>query len=446
MHPGVIGRLWEIDNFQVVLLNDSMPTIDHLSALEILDSRGRPTIQAFLRLAGGQSIGASVPSGASTGRAEAWELRDGDPARYGGWGCRQAVEHVCGPIARRLIGQKFQSQKDLDGALLELDSTPSKKRLGANAILAVSLVFARAAAAQRGLPLYRYFAELAGYPALRLPQLTVNLFSGGKHAGAQTAIQDVLVVPRTESVARGLEQVYAVYQAAAALILAKYHMRALAADEGGLAPDFPSTAVMLQDAVESIRRAGQRPGETIALAVDVAASHFYAEGRYVIDGQRLDAPGMIEHVARWVQDFPIISLEDGLAEDDWSNWPQLRQRLARQAMVLGDDFLCTNPARIERAVATHAADALLLKVNQVGTLTEALQALRLARAAGWKVVISARSGETEDNWLADLAVGFGGDQIKIGSITRSERLAKYNRLLQIEAELRPSASGPEPEA
>jgi enolase len=239
--------------------------------------------------------------------------------------------------------------------------------------------------------------------------------------------------------------VYAVYQAAADLGSKKYNTRPLTADEGGLAPPFPSVETAFEDAVAAIRAAGLEPGRDVALAVDVASSHFYRDGKYHLSGEALDASGMVDRLAAWVRDFPIVSVEDGLAEDDWEHWPALRERLAGKALVLGDDLLCTNPSRIRRAVETRSADALLLKVNQIGTLTEAAEALRLARAAGWRVTVSARSGETEDDWLADLAVGWGGDQIKVGSITQSERLAKYNRLLEIEAETRfPVVAWPNP--
>jgi enolase len=441
-------------------------------ALEILDSRGRPTLQTTCELRSGFIGCASVPSGASTGAAESLELRDGDPARYGGLGVRKAVARVNKTINEALRGGIFPHQAALDQTMLELDGTPNKVNLGANAILSVSLAFARAAAHQLGVPLYRYFAvqyatqegiereetpgpssglhattdiqsglhataNIESWPHAapnRLPRPTINLFSGGKHAGGQIAIQDVLIVPAAASVADALADTYAVYQAAARLCETKYYMRALSADEGGLAPPFPDTETMLADACQAIEDAGLTPGRDVFLAVDVASSHFYHEGVYHLDGARLTSQEMAARLLAWVEQYPIVSVEDGLAEDDWAHWPGLRAALADRALVLGDDFLCTNPARIQRAIEAQAANALLLKVNQIGTLTEAAEACRLARAAGWAVTISARSGETEDNWLADLAVGWGGDQLKVGSITQSERLAKYNRLLAIEAE------------
>ena len=410
-----------------------MSTIKKLRALEILDSRGRPTVKAWCELEGGILASASVPSGASTGSAEALELRDRE-ARYQGLGCRKAVEHINLEINQALAGCSFAQQPDLDHALIELDGTINKSRLGANAILAVSLAFVRAVATEAGLPLYRHFANLLGRPLETLPRLTVNLFSGGKHAGGQVPFQDVLIVPASaRSIAESLEMTYAVYRAASARASRRYGMRELRADEGGLAPPFENVTVMLEEAVESIRDAGLKPGMDVSLAIDVASSHFHNDGHYDLGNQVLDAEGMIEFLANLVKAFPIVSLEDGLAEESWDDWPDLRQCIASQALVLGDDFLCTNPARIQRAISSKAANALLLKVNQIGTLTEAGEAARLVHQAGWQVTVSARSGETEDNWLADLAVAWG-QQIKVGSITQSERLAKYNRLLEIEAE------------
>jgi enolase len=412
-----------------------MPVIEHLSALEILDSRGRPTVGVCCRLEGGASAWASVPSGASTGKAEAMELRDGDKSRYGGLGCKKAAANINGPIRQALARREMPNQQHLDEALLALDGTSDKSRLGANAILAVSIAFARAFALAEGIPLYRHFAHLLGQSPRTLPRLTVNLFSGGKHAGGQVPIQDVLVVPLSAaSIDESLSTTYAVYQAAVALTASKYGSRALVADEGGLAPPFPSIDAMLEDAVESIRAAGFEPGRDVGLAVDVASSHFHQDGRYHLGGDPLTGGEMIEQIVRWLDRYPILSVEDGLAEDDWDHWPLLRAKVGDRALVLGDDLLCTNPQRIRRAVETRSATALLLKVNQIGTLTEAASALSLARSAGWSVTVSARSGETEDDWLADLATGWSGDQIKVGSITRSERLSKYNRLLAIESE------------
>jgi enolase len=412
-----------------------VPKIVRVRGIEILDSRGRPTVRAFCELEGGALGIASAPSGASTGAAEALELRDGDPQRYGGFGCRQAVANVGGTINEALTGRSFDGQEDLDRAIVELDGTDNKSRLGANAILAVSLAFARAVASEGEVPLYRHLADLLGRTPDALPRPTINLYSGGKHAGGQVPIQDALVVPLVaKTMDEALATTYRVYQSAAKLALEKYGARPLTADEGGLAPPFPNAEAMLGDAVEAIKFAGYEPGRDVALALDVASSHFYEEGRYHLGDEPLDGGGMIEHVSAWLDRYPIVSVEDGLSENDWESWPKLRERLSGRVLTLGDDLLCTDPDRIRRAVSTGAADALLLKVNQVGTLTEAAEALSLARNASWAVTVSARSGETEDNWLADLAVGWGGDQVKIGSITQSERLAKYNRLLEIETE------------
>jgi enolase len=412
-----------------------VPKIARLRGLEILDSRGRPTVKATCELEGGALGTASVPSGASTGSAEALELRDGDPERYSGLGCRQAVANVNCELGEALPGRSFRGQEDLDRAMIELDGTANKSRLGANAILAVSLAFARAVAAERRTPLYRHLADLLGRTPDALPRPTINLFSGGKHAGGQIPIQDALVVPlAARTMDEALATTYRVYQSAAKLALEKYGTRPLTADEGGLAPPFPDAEAMLGNTAEAIKLAGYEPGRDAALALDVASSHFYEEGRYHLGEVPLDGDDMIEHLSAWLDRYPIISVEDGLSEGDWENWPRLRERVSGRALTLGDDLLCTNPDRIRRALSTGAADALLLKVNQVGTLTEAAEALSLARNASWAVTVSARSGETEDDWLADLAVGWGGDQVKIGSITQSERLAKYNRLLEIETE------------
>lgn len=411
-----------------------MASIKKLAGLEILDSRGRPTVKATCELASGAIGAVSVPSGASTGAAEAHELRDGDRSRYRGLGCRKAVANINGEIQEAFVN-RIVDQQELDRTLITLDGTPTKERLGANALLAVSLAFARAVAVERSVPLYQHFADLQGLALSTLPRPTINLFSGGLHAGGQVPIQDVLVVPSSaQTMDEALAMTYSVYQAAADLSAQKYGVRALTADEGGLAPPFSSAEAMIEDAVAAIQQAGYQPGKDVALAIDVASSHFYSAAMYQLDGETLNSGAMIERLLNWLSRYPLVSIEDGLAENDWEQWPELRQRVDGRALILGDDLLCTNPDRIRRAIATNAADALLLKVNQIGTVTEAGEACKLARSAGWHVTISARSGETEDDWLADLAVGWAGDQIKVGSITQSERLAKYNRLLAIEAE------------
>ncbi len=422
-----------------------MPTIERLSGREILDSRGKPTVLATCLLEGGVSASASVPSGASTGAAEASELRDGDPKRYRGFGCRGAVANIGGELSGALAGRTFADQSALDRAMIALDGTPTLSRIGANAILAVSVAFARAHALARGVPLYRHFAEIYGTAANALPRLTINLFSGGKHAGQQVSVQDVLIIPMSaSSIDEALVAAFDVYQAAADLILRKYGMRLLTADEGGLAPPCRSAEEMLGLAVDAIKGAGYVPGKDIFLGIDVASTHFYQDQKYHLDGQLLDGRGMIRTIGQWLNRYPILSVEDGLAEDDWANWPELCWTIGARALTLGDDLLCTNPDRIRRAIETKACDALLLKVNQIGTLTEALEACKLAREAGWSVTLSVRSGETEDNWAADLAVGWQADQFKNGSIQQSERLAKYNRLLEIEETTRwPLAAWPQ---
>ncbi len=413
-----------------------MPIITALSAREILDSRGVPTVEASCELEGGVRATASVPSGRSTGEAEALELRDGDKTRYRGKGCRTAANNVNTKVRKALVGNDYPDQAALDRALLDLDGTDNKRNLGANAVLAVSVAFGRALAEHRDQPLYHYFASLIDSQITTLPRLTINLFSGGEHAGKQVAVQDALIVPSSPTtIDASLVMMHDIYMPAADLALVRHGMRLLTADEGGLAPPFPSSEAMLEGAVEAIDRAGYTPGRDAHIALDIASSHFYKEGVYHLEDERLDAPGMIDRLGQWAERYPIVSIEDGLAENDWEHWPALCERLSGRAITLGDDLLCTNPTRIRRAIDEKSCDALLLKVNQIGTLTEAAEALRLARDAGWKVTISVRSGETEDHWAADLAVGWSGDQFKNGSVTQSERLAKYNRLLQIETEL-----------
>src|SRR3984893_3168809 len=409
-----------------------MPRIERLSGREVLDSRGNPTVLASCRLEGGICASASVPSGASTGKAEAFEVRDGDLRRYRGLGCRRAAANVGELLHGELAGRVFADQSELDRMMIALDGTPRKSVLGANAILAVSIAFARAHALQNGVPLHQHFSDMLGSPANVIPRLTINLFSGGKHAGQQVSIQDVLIIPMSaQTIAEALVVAFDVYQHAADLVFRKYGMRLLTADEGGLAPPCKTADEMLDLAVECIEAAGYASGRQVFLGIDVASTHFHENNRYTIDSEILDSLGMIKTIAKWLERYPIISIEDGLAEDDWENWPRLREEIAGRALTLGHDLFWTNPSRIERAIETGACDALLLKVNQIGTLTEALAAHKQAREAGWSIALSVRSGETEDNWAADLAVGWQADQFKNGSIRQSERLAKYNRLLEI---------------
>lgn len=411
-----------------------MSTIKSVSGFEVLDSRGRPTILAHCTLYTGESACASVPSGASTGTGEALELRDHDSTRFGGYGCLKAVEKINKVICPSIRGQQFATQKELDHWLIQLDGTENKTRLGANSLLAVSLSFAKVNAKSRRRELFQHLSETAGITAA-IPSPMVNLFSGGKHGGNQTAIQDLqLLLPKKLSVKEGLKVLYDVFHTAAQRMNDHHGMRLLRADEGGLAPPFNSSEDMFVEAIASIEQAGYIPGKDIFLTVDVAASHFYDGNLYHIDGKELETGDLINLLSDWCKKYPIVSIEDGLDENDWQGWSLLMQEIGHQTMILGDDLLCTNPFLIQRAIHEKAANSLLLKVNQIGTLTEAFEAFKLARTENWKVVASARSGETEDSWLADLATAWAADYIKIGSITQSDRLAKYNRLLIIEAQ------------
>ncbi|MHB1004911.1 MAG: phosphopyruvate hydratase [Chloroflexota bacterium] len=410
-----------------------------VKAREILDSRGRPTVEADVTLAGGAFGRASVPSGASTGAHEAVELRDGDPGHYGGLGVRRAVANVNEALGPGVRGLDAVDQHALDDRLRALDGTADKGRFGANAILAVSLAASRAAAAARALPLYRHIADLAGvnHPTLPLPM--VNIISGGLHAGAQLDMQDFLVVPLgATSFAEALERAAAVHRLVGERVRAA-GFPFLIADEGGWGPALAGNEEALRWLTEGIQAAGLRPGVDAAIAVDVASTHFYdaASGTYHLrrEGKALTAAEMVERLVAWVAEYPIVSVEDGLAEDDWEGWRLLSERLGARMQVLGDDLFTTNLERLERGIEGGIANAVLVKVNQIGTLSEALAVVRRAQAAGYKTVISARSGETEDAFLADLAVGCGGGQIKVGSVTRSSRLAKWNQLLRIEEEL-----------
>ena len=408
-----------------------------MTGREILDSRGRPTVEADVLLASGATGRASVPSGASTGSHEAVELRDGDAAHYRGLGVLQAVANVSGEIASAARGLPADDQQALDRALIAQDGTPLKARLGANAILAVSLAACRAAAAGRGVPLYRHIADLVGgRPSIPLPM--VNIISGGAHAGHQLDIQDVLAVPLGASSFReALECVVAIHARVGDMVLAAGHPP-LAADEGGWGPPLRKD----REAVEWVARAIAEEGAPAAIALDIAASEFFdaATGGYVMASVAtpLDARGVVSMLAEWVRDYPIVSIEDGLAEDDWTGWAGLMTSLGTIQLV-GDDLFVTNRQRLERGAEAGIANAVLVKPNQAGTLSEALDVVATARRLGYRTIVSARSGETEDSFIADLAVGSGAGQIKVGSVTRSSRLAKWNQLLRIEEELGPGA-------
>lgn len=404
---------------------------------EILDSRGRPTIEADVILEDGALGRASVPSGASTGSHEAVELRDGDPARYRGLGVLRAVAHVTGEIGAAVHGLPADDQRSLDNTLISLDGTSRKARLGANAVLAVSLAACRAAAAGRGIPLFRHIASLAGtQPSIPLPM--VNIISGGLHAGRQLAIQDVLAVPLGSTSFRGaLECVVAIFNRVGDMVREAGYPP-LAADEGGWGPPLSHD----REAIDWVARAIADEGVEAGIALDVAATHFFdpASGRYRMSSATglLDSAQLSIVLAEWVHDYNIVSVEDGLAEDDWAGWTALTSSLAA-VQIVGDDLFATDRRRLEKGIANGIASAVLVKPNQVGTLSEVLDVIAVAHRHGYGTVVSARSGETEDSFVADLAVGAAAGQIKVGSVTRSSRLAKWNQLLRIEEELGPGA-------
>ena len=403
--------------------------IASLAAREILDSRGDPTIAVDIELAGGARATAMVPSGASTGAHEAVELRDGDKKRYRGKGVRKAVRNVEETIAPRVMGRDAMDQRGLDEALIALDGTPNKAKLGANAILGVSLAAARAAAAAKGVPLYRH---LATDGATTLPVPLMNILNGGKHATDSADMQEFMVVPIgaptfSEAIRMGSEIFHAL------------------GDEGGFAPSGLATNEQpLELMLAAIERAGYRAGEDAAIALDPAATELYRDGDYALarEQRSLDSSGMVALYADWTGRYPIVSIEDGLAEDDWAGWKKLTAALGDRIQIVGDDLFVTSVARLERGIREKAANAILIKVNQIGTLTETIDAVALAKRAGFATVISHRSGETEDTTIADLAVALGTGQIKTGSLSRTDRVAKYNRLMQIERELGPQARYP----
>ncbi len=409
-------------------------TIDEIIAREILDSRGNPTIEVEVALADGSWGRAAVPSGASTGAHEALELRDEDPDRYGGKGVLKAVQNVNELIADELFGWDATDQLGIDAYLLEMDGTPNKERLGANAILGVSLAVAHAAANALRLPLYRY---IGGVYAHVLPVPLMNILNGGKHAVDGPDLQEFMIAPvGAPTFAEALRWGSEVYHALKAVLKKRGYATGVG-DEGGFAPSLKTNEEAIELILEAIGKAGYRPGEQIALALDPAASEFYEDGRYVLkkEGRALTGAEMVDFYAAWVEKYPIISIEDGLAEDDWESWALMTRRLGDRIQIVGDDLLVTNVERIRRAIREGSCNALLCKVNQIGTLTEAIAAVQLAQRAGWGVVVSHRSGETEDATIADLSVALNVGQIKTGAPCRSERIAKYNQLLRIEEEL-----------
>ena len=414
-----------------------MVPIEAITALEVLDSRGNPTLAVTVETAADSGT-AIVPSGASTGAHEAVELRDGDPGRFGGKGVLNAIANVEGEIAAAVEGHDVLDQGGLDRALIALDGTPNKGRLGANAILGVSLAAAHAAANTMGLPLYRY---LGGAQAGLLPLPMANILNGGVHADNSVDVQEFMVCPvGADTFAEAIRAVAEVYHALKKVL----HAQKLATgvgDEGGFAPELKSNEEALQLIVRAIGDAGYQAGKDVALALDPAATEFFREGSYVLagEGRTLSSKEMVELYAGWVDRYPIVSIEDGMAEDDWEGWKALTDRLGDRVQLVGDDLFVTNVTRLAEGVKRGVANSILVKVNQIGTLTETLQAIEMARGAGYSAVISHRSGETEDTTIADIAVATGAGMIKAGAPARSDRVAKYNRLLRIEAELGGSA-------
>jgi enolase len=415
--------------------------IEDVIAREILDSRGNPTIEVELFLEGGAAGTAMVPSGASTGSHEAVELRDGDGSRYGGKGVLTAVKNVNDILRPELVGTDALDQVSLDRLLIELDGTPNKSKLGANALLGVSLAAARASADEVGLPLYRY---LGGAGARLLPVPLVNILNGGKHAIDSTDFQEFMIAPvGAPSFREGLRWASEVFHALGK-ILQDEGFATTVGDEGGYAPSLGSNEDAIGAVLTAIERAGYSPGEQVAIALDPATTELYSDGRYVLarESRNLTGDELIEFWADWAERYPIISLEDGLAEDDWEGWAALTSRLGDRLQLVGDDLLVTSTQRLERAIRERCANSILVKLNQIGTLTETIDAVEMAQRAGWRAIISHRSGETEDTTIADLAVALNTGQIKTGSVSRSERIAKYNRLLRIEEELGDAAAYP----
>jgi enolase len=419
----------------------SATDIVEIRAREIIDSRGNPTIEVDVRVAGGAIGRAAVPSGASTGVHEALELRDGDPRRFGGKGVTRAVANINGRIATALRGTDAAQQHALDQRLIALDGTENKSALGANAMLGVSLAAAYAAAAAAGAPLYRYLNASASV----MPVPMMNVLNGGKHADSSVDMQEFMIVPLgaptfADSIRIGAEVFHAL-----AAVLKQRGQSINVGDEGGFAPNLRNNEEPIEVILEAIAKAGYRPGTDVALALDPASSEFYEDGRYVFarsDKKSRDAEQMVRFWTDWIDRYPIVSLEDGLAEDDWAGWQLLTRELGGRVQLVGDDLFVTNPKRLERGIREHAGNSILIKLNQIGTLSETLETIEMARSASFTFVVSHRSGETEDTTIADLAVATGAGQIKTGSMSRGERTAKYNRLLRIAEELGDRASWP----
>jgi enolase len=411
-----------------------MTTISDVFAREILDSRGNPTIEVEIELEGGVVGSAAVPSGASTGQHEAHELRDGDNRRYQGKGVTRAVQNVVETIGPAITGRDALAQAEIDRAMIDLDGTDNKSKLGANAILGVSMAVARAAASQVGLPLWRY---LGGVQARILPAPLMNVINGGAHADNGLAVQEFMIVPVgalsfRDALRAGVETFHTLKG-----LLKQRNLSTAVGDEGGFAPRLERNEDAIKVILEAIEKAGYRPGEDIAIALDAASSEFFdkAKNQYTFDGKRIDAGQLVDIYATLCDKYPIVSIEDGCAEDDWDGWRTLTQRLGDRVQLVGDDLFVTNTLRLQRGIEEEVANSILIKVNQIGTVTETLEAVQLARLNDYSAIISHRSGETEDTFIADLAVALGTGQIKTGSVSRSERVAKYNQLLRIEDEL-----------
>ncbi|HJX19135.1 MAG TPA: phosphopyruvate hydratase [Acidiferrobacterales bacterium] len=421
-----------------------MTIIADVHAREILDSRGNPTVEADVILKNGARGRAAVPSGASTGEREALELRDNEPKRYLGKGVRQACANVNGEIKKALIGMDVREQSTIDAAMIELDGTPTKSRLGANALLAVSLATARAAAAGAKLPLYRYLNGLAGAVPMQMPVPMMNIINGGAHADNNIDFQEFMILPVgapsfSEALRAGTEVFHALKK-----VLQGMKLNTAVGDEGGFAPDLKSNEEALQVILQGIEKAGYQPGVDVALGIDAASSEFSKNGKYELlsEGASLSPDQLVDKYAAWVAKYPIITIEDGMGENDWAGWAMLTDKLGKQIQIVGDDLFVTNTAILAEGIKNGIANSILIKVNQIGTLSETLAAISMARQAGYTAVISHRSGETEDAFIADLAVATGTGQIKTGSLSRSDRVAKYNQLLRIEEELGSAAVYP----
>ena len=409
--------------------------ISDIKARQIIDSRGNPTVEADVILNNGVVGRAAVPSGASTGAYEALELRDGEDA-YGGKGVLKAVSHVNGEIKQALVGLSPFNQAELDGAMLDLDGTAGKSRLGANSILAVSLAVAKAAAQAKGVAFYEYIGEISGTPRENwsLPMPMMNVMNGGQHALGATDIQEYMIIPVGAADFAGAIRMGAEVFHALAKVLKENDYVTTVGDEGGYAPRVRSgNGEPIRLILQAIEKAGYTPGVDIALSLDVAASEFYKDGNYVLEteGRTLNANEMIEMYKSMISEYPLVSIEDGLDEEDWDNWQQLTREVGDKVQLVGDDLLVTNTERLKKAIENSSANSILIKPNQIGSLTETIEAVKMAKAAGWRTVMSHRSGETEDVTIAHLAVGLGTDQIKTGSLSRSERIAKYNEILRI---------------